>query len=331
VHEVWHAIVVFAHHLAAVRWHWLGIAVGCQLLKLLAVSRAWRNAVAAAYPGTRVPWPKLFGAYVAGTGVNSILPARSGEAVKLYIAKHRVDGATYPTLGATVVLLTLFDSVVAACFIAWAIAIGALPAVRLLSHLPSFDFHWFFAHPRASAAIGGVLLVGLLVLFLWGARRVEEFWRHVRQGFAALHDPPRYLRRVAFWQLVDWSLRLTTVFFMLRAFEVPATVHNALLVQVSQSLATVLPISPGGIGTEQTFLVYLFRGQLGKTLLLSFSVGMRIALTVVNVVLGFAAILIMLRTFRFRRAIEDSGELVGPTAKAETGAAGDPRRSGRPR
>lgn len=304
MHQVLHAIGVFVHHLQAVQWKWLGIGVACHVTKLLAVSRAWRNAVAAAYPDRRVSWPRLFGAYVAGTGVNSILPARSGEAVKLYIAKHRVDGSTYPTLGATVVLLTLFDSLVALCFIIWAIAIGALPAVRLLAHLPSFDFRWFFAHPRLGLAIGGAVLFALLVLLLWGARRIEEFWRRVRQGFAAVRPPRLYLRRVALWQLVDWSLRLTTIFFMLRAFEVPATVHNALLVQVSSSLATVLPISPGGIGTEQGFLVYLFRGKLPKTLLLSFSVGMRVTLSTVNIVLGFTAIFVMLRTFRFRRVVE---------------------------
>lgn len=310
MHEVWHAVVVFAHHLAAVRWRWLGIAVGCHVTKLAVVSLAWRNTVAAAYPDVRVSWPKLFGAYVAGTGVNAIVPARGGEAVKLSIAKHRIDGATYPTLAATVVLMTLFDSLVAACFVAWAITIGALPAVKLLAHLPSFDFHWFFAHPRLGGGLALGLLVALLVLLVWGARRVEEFWRRVRQGFAALRPPRRYARSVASLQLLDWTLRLATVFFMLRAFSVPATVHNALLVQASQSLAAILPISPGGIGTEQGFLVYLFRGQLARTLLLSFSVGMRVALSIVNVVLGFGAILIMLRTFRFRRTI-DAGAAPG--------------------
>jgi len=303
VHQVLHAVGVFLHHLQAVEWKWLGIAVACHLTKFLAVSRAWRNAVAAAYPDRHVSWPRLFGAYVAGTGVSSLVPARGGEAVKLYIAKHRIDGATYPTLGATVVLLTLFDSLVALCFILWAISIGALPAVKLLAHLPSFDFHWFFAHPRVGAAIGAAVALGLAVLLVWGARRVEEFWRRVRQGFAGLRPPRRYLRAIVFWQLCDWTLRLATIFFMLRAFHVPATAHNALLVQVSSSLATVLPISPGGIGTEQGFLVYLFRGRLAKTLLLSFSVGMRVALSVVNIVLGFAAILIMLRTLRFRRVV----------------------------
>lgn len=316
MHAVLHALAVFFDHLAAVHWKWLGIAVACHLTKLVFVTRAWRNAVAAAYPESRVSWPRLFGAYVAGTGVSSLLPARGGEAVKLYIAKHRVEGATYPTLAATVVLLTLFDAVVACCFIGWAIAIGALPAVRLLGHLPSFDFKWFFAHPRLGIAIGAGVLLVAIVLLVWGARRVEEFWRRVRQGFAALRPPRRYVRTVVVWQLLDWSMRLATVFFMLRAFDVPATAHNALLVQVSQSLATVLPISPSGIGTEQGFLVYLFRDKLPTTLLLGFSVGMRVALSVVNVVVGFAAILIMLRTLRFRRVLDADARRAGATPPA---------------
>ena len=49
------------------------------------------------------------------------------------------------------------------------------------------------------------------------------------------------------------------------------------------------------------FLVYTLRGQAAKSALLAFSVGMRLTLTAVNVVLGFTAILLTFRTLRFRR------------------------------
>jgi len=106
------------------------------------------------------------------------------------------------------------------------------------------------------------------------------------------------------WQLLDWTLRLVTVFFFLRAFDIPATVHNALLVQVSQSLATILPVSPAGIGTEQALLVYIFRNVTTKSLALSFSVGMRVTLIVVNALIGFGAILVMTGTLNVRRQAE---------------------------
>jgi uncharacterized membrane protein YbhN (UPF0104 family) len=292
------------HHLAAVHWQPLGIGVACHLLKLCAVSRAWRNVVAAAYPQARVRWPTMFAAYVAGTGVNSIIPARGGDVVKLAIAKRRIEGSTYPTLGATVVLMTLFDMVIAGCLVAWGAAIGVLPGLNVLPHLPSFDFGWFFRHPQAAQAILGAAIVLLFGFSLWAARKIERFWQRVRQGFAILGDPPRYLRRVASWQLVDWSLRLATVYWFLRAFGLPATLHNALLVQVSQSLSTVFPFSPAGIGTEQAFILYVLRSKATRTALLSFSVGMRLTLIVVNVLVGFTAIMLTMRTLRWRKVVE---------------------------
>src|SRR6266545_3956778 len=81
----------------------------CHLCKLVAVSRAWRNILRAAYPGQRIRWRQIFGAYVAGTGVNALIPARGGDVVRLFLAKRRIEGSTYTTLVSTSLLQTLFD------------------------------------------------------------------------------------------------------------------------------------------------------------------------------------------------------------------------------
>jgi uncharacterized membrane protein YbhN (UPF0104 family) len=306
VHSVLHAIGVFFHHLSEVEWKWLAIGILCQLGKLAAVSRAWRNIIKAAYPDRPVRWRQMFGAYVAGTGINGVIPARGGDAVRLFLAKRRVDGATYTTLVSTSLLQTLFDMVVAGFVVVWALSQHVLPGLSVLKSpkLPALDYGWAFRHPTA-----GLILVGLLLLFgtalvAWVAERVDEFKAKVAQGFAAFQDRSYYVRRVVFWQLVDWSLRLTTVFFFLRAFGIPATLHNALLVQVSQSLATILPVSPAGIGTEQALLVYVFRNVTSRSTALSFSVGMRVTLIIVNAIVGFTAILLMTGTLHIRRAAE---------------------------
>jgi len=306
IHSVLHAIAVFFHHLAAVEWKWLALGILCQLAKLGAVSRAWRNIIKAAYPDRRVRWRQIYGAYVAGTGVNALIPARGGDVVRLFLAKRRVDGATYTTLVSTSLLQTLFDMVVAGCIVAWALTQHVLPGISVLKSpsLPSLDYGWAFRHPTA-----GLILVGLLLLFgtalvAWIAERVEEFKAKVAQGFAAFRDRSYYLRHVVVWQVLDWSLRLAAVFFFLRAFGLPATFHNALLVQVSQSLATILPVSPAGIGTEQALLVYIFRHVTSKSTALSFSGGMRVTLIIVNAIVGFGAILLMTGTLRIRRAAE---------------------------
>ena len=306
LHTTWHAITVFFGHLASVHWQWLGIAISIHVCKLLAVSRAWRNIVKAAYRDRRVSWRQLFGAYVAGTGVNALIPARGGDAVKLFIAKRRVEGATYTTLVATVLLQTLFDMVVAGCFVLWAITLGVLPGIHVLPHLPSLDYGWAFRHPKAGLILFVLLLFFGGLLAVWVVERVEDFRERVAQGFSAFRDREYYVTRVVPWQVADWTLRLATVFCFLRAFGIPATLHNALLVQVSQSLATIFPFSPAGIGTEQALLLYIFgkAHAASRSALLSFSVGMRVTLIIVNAALGFAAILLMLRTLKFREAVD---------------------------
>lgn len=86
---------------------------------------------------------------------------------------------------------------------------------------------------------------------------------------------------------------------MLGAFRVEQSVRNVLLVQAAESLATLVPINPGGIGTQQALLVYTLRASASRSALLAFSVGMKLTLTAVNVIVGFAAILLTLRTLRF--------------------------------
>jgi uncharacterized membrane protein YbhN (UPF0104 family) len=306
IHSVLHAIGVFFHHLTSVEWKWLAIGILCHLCKLLAVSRAWRNIVQAAYPDRDVRWRQMFGAYVAGTGVNAVIPARGGDVVRLFLAKRRIEGSTYTTLVSTSVLQTLFDLAVAACFVLWAITQHVLPGLNVLKspRLPALDWGWAFRHPTAGLILVGLLLLLGTALVAWIVERVDEFKAKFAQGFSAFRDRSYYVRHVVVWQLLDWSLRLATVFFFLRAFGIPATLHNALLVQVSQSLATIFPVSPAGIGTEQALLVYIFRNVASKSVALSFSVGMRVTLIVVNAIVGFTAILLMTGTLHIRRAAE---------------------------
>jgi uncharacterized membrane protein YbhN (UPF0104 family) len=301
-----HDAGVFFGHLAAVNFGALGIALAFQVLRVVVRTRAWRNILAAAYPDTTVRWRSVLGSYLGGVGLNAITPARSGDVLKLYLVKHRIEGSTYPTLGATLIVETLFDAFVGIGLLVWAAYLGVLPNIQRLPHLPNIDLRWAFQHPLALEI--GALVVGIVigVLLVWATARVKAFWQRVRQGFSILQDRDEYLRGVVSWQALSWLFRLATVYFMLRAFHLPATVHNALLVQIAQSLSTLLPITPGGAGTEQGLLLYLFNGKAARSSLLSFSVGTHIAIVVVNVTLGVLAIALMTRSLGFRRLRESA-------------------------
>jgi len=267
------------------------------VLRLLAVSRAWRNIIKGAYPEKRVRWRSIVASVFAGAGVNAIIPARSGDAVRVVLAKRGVEGSSYATIASTLVLLSLFDFVVATGLVTWAAVTGQLPKVLG----PSFDFGWAFHNPGTFLKVIGVVLLVALVVVLWFAEQIGDFRHRLAQGFAILKDRRAYFRRVALWQGVDWGFRLVAVLFFLRAFGLPVTLQNALLVQVSAGLASLLPISPSGIGTEQAFLLYLLRDQASRAALLAFSVGMRITIIVVNLALGFTALFVTLRTVNWRQ------------------------------
>ena len=311
MHEFFHALDVFFEQLASVGWAALAIALGLHFLKLVLRTIAWRNILVASYPEEPIPWPPVFGAYVAGVGLNSILPGRGGDLVKLYLVRRKIPGTTYTTLGSTLVTETLVDLVIATLLFLWALTQGVLPSLHVLPNLPAFDWGWLFANPRATATVVAVLTLAAIWLWWWASRHVENFKARVGQGFAILRDRGRYSREVVSWQLLSWVCRLGSLYFFLRAFHVHATVHNAFLAQVVDSLATLLPFSPGGAGTKQGLLVYVLQGQASTSKLLAFSVGMHVIVTIFNVALGAVAIFVMLRTLRL-------GEIMGRAKAAES-------------
>jgi uncharacterized membrane protein YbhN (UPF0104 family) len=311
VGKIFDAAETFFHHLADVHWVPLAIALGFNLLRLFARVPAWRNIIRASYPDLTVPRRTVGGAYLAGIGVNAIVPARAGDVLKLYLVHDRVQGTTYPTLGATLIVETLFDMVVAGAILAWALGIGVLPGLDVIPNLPQVDWSWPLNHKREFLIIAAVWITVLALFAVIGIRRAREFKERVRQGFAIFSTRWAYLTQVVSWQALSWGFRFMSVYFFLKAFTVPATLHNALLVLVVQSLSTLFPFTPGGVGTQQGFLLYVFRRAgtgVSGTLLLSFSVGMYIAVTIENVVVGFIALFLMLGTVRWRRVVPDEEE-----------------------
>ena len=96
------------------------------------------------------------------------------------------------------------------------------------------------------------------------------------------------------------------MFYLLRAFSIHADIRNALLVLVVGSVSTLLPLTPGGVGTQQALIVVVLSGQAPDSTLLSFSVGMQFIITVANAALGFIALTLMLRSFSLRKAIREA-------------------------
>ena len=296
-----HAVRVFAGHLAAVHWELLAIALGLHLAKLVLRAIAWRAILRASYPDARPPFRSVLGAYAAGVGGNSVAPARTGDLVKLYLVRHRVPGSHYPTLAPTLAAETVLDFFVAGALMIWALSIGVLPTHQVYSRIPTVDWKFLFRYQHAAEIAIVVVVAAAVIGFAHFAEHGGEFRARVRQGFAIFGDPRALLRAVLLPQALSWVLRIASIYYFLRAFDVHASLHNALLVQVVESLATLFPATPGGAGTKQGLIVFVFAGQaVSDSLLLAFSVGMNIALVACNVLIGIAAIGLMTRSLSWR-------------------------------
>jgi glycosyltransferase 2 family protein len=308
-----HAVRVFGDRLVDVHWELLAIALGLHFGKLVLRAIAWRAILRASYPEARPRFRSVFGAYAAGVGVNSIAPARTGDLVKLYLVRHRVEGSHYPTLVPTLAAETVLDFFVAGGLMIWALSIGVLPTHQVYSRIPTVDWKFLFRYQYATAITLAVLVTATVIGLAVFAEYGGEFRARVRLGFAVFGDPPALVRGVLLPQALSWVLRIATVYFFLRAFDVPASLHNALLVQVVDSLATLFPATPGGAGTKQGLVVFVFRGQaVSSSLLLAFSVGMNIALVVFNVLLGAVAIALMTRSLSWRKLRHHAGRQASP-------------------
>lgn len=296
-------------------WHFLSdiailpllAAIGAHLLKLACTSRAWRNVLAAAYPDAAVPWRKILAAYVSGVGVNAIVPARGGDVVRIFLAHRAIPGSSYTTVVSSTVVLVFVDLTLSLIVFVLALTQGVLPSLDALSALPSFDYSWAFE----DGVVRPPAVIAVVVVVAGGALLLHHFWNRLRErvalAFAVFQPPSRYVRTVALWQLGDWTLRFLTIWFFLGAFGIPQSVGNVVLVQASMSFATLVPATPGGIGTEQALLVYAFRDVgVARSTLLAFSVGMKLTITVVNVVVGFLAIFLTLGTVRYRSVVGES-------------------------
>jgi len=90
-------------HLAAVSPVPLALGTGLQLLKLATLGGVWLQILRAALPGSTIRTRDAMRPYLAGTGLNAVLPAKVGLATRVVLARRLIPDATYETLAGTMV------------------------------------------------------------------------------------------------------------------------------------------------------------------------------------------------------------------------------------
>jgi uncharacterized membrane protein YbhN (UPF0104 family) len=297
------AVGDFFSSIAAIQWLALLPALCAFGIYLTLRARASFNILRAAYPDERISFRYIWGAYFAAYGFNSVVPARGGDVVRLFLTKTSVPNSSYPAVASAFSVELIFDLCMAVPILAFAFTQGVFPKPPDFSQLPAFDLAFFASHPRFTLFVLTVLGIAVLAGFALLSARVRAFWARVRQGLTILFDRRRYLREVFAVQLAGWVFRFTAFFLLLEAFNVGGSVRNVLLVLGVNAVAAVVPFTPGGAGVQQALLVKVFAGTATGATVAAYSVGQQIAIAAFTFGAGFAALVFIFKFRSFKEVI----------------------------
>jgi hypothetical protein len=324
VHRFTNALGLVAHSVVHVDAGWIAIGVALSVTAQLVRTRGWHTILRAAYPqaeGLRA-WDTCW-AYMAGAGLNGVIPARGGDIVKLAFVRRRVEGSSYATLAATFVPETVFETLFGTGLVVWALARGFLPVPTTSGELPSLDVTFVLGHPVLTLITTGGLAFGVLVLVRWLRRRAAQVIARFRQGLAIFGSPRRFVTGVATWQALSRLIRLGSLGAFMHAFALPVTVQTCVLVMAAQGGGRIIPIAPVSAGLRLAMLSYGFVEVTGRPVdiaeITAFTVGVGAVLLVVGLLISLVILLREFGTIDPRRAVARARAALGRRDLAQTG------------
>lgn len=223
-------------------------------------ARAWRWQLMID-PVRRIPFKTVFPLLVIGFAWNYAIPLRIGELVRAHLLGQRAN-LSRSLLLATIVVERVLDGV----------AIVAL--LSLVGWLHPALPDWVYEFTRVASVLFGIALLGLLILMLseplalrllraitahlphaLGARINNLALSFVR-GYDALRSPSRLLM-VMLATLVGWAVEAASYAVLFPAFslsfDASSFVSASAFYAVVLNLTTLIPSSPGFVGTTHYF------------------------------------------------------------------------------
>jgi glycosyltransferase 2 family protein len=234
---------------------WAGAALlVLTLSKLLAAAR-WQLYLAQV---GRPPLHGLMTAYVVGTFLNTVLPFRAGDFAKIQIVASRyglprsglsssvfiveavLDLVTL--LGLLLVGLAFLDITFVPAVLLWPIIFlsgGAFTAAILASHL--------FPREMPAWTLPGFIPRRLRDL-------LRDAWPSFLDGLAALRESRSLLKALAL-HLVEWMMRVLTLWLFALSFDLGTPASTFLILTVALAVFTLFPVTFMNIGTYQVVAI----------------------------------------------------------------------------
>jgi len=269
----------------AVKWEWIVVAIGFNLVSVVARSLSWNTIIDQAVPPPHPRFLHVFSAFSIGLLANATMPGRVGELARVAVlTRHvpRLKGA-WATLVGTVFAHRVFDFIPAAVLVVWVLATAQIP-------------HWAVTSLIIIFSIGAVLLVIALTFARHHQRSHVEslettFLRIVtmaRHGLGVMRLPLAAAMAVSF-QFIGWVCQLFAVWTAMKAFSIDVDLSAAGLVLVLMNMAAIIPLWPGNVGIVQAVIATPLVGY-GVPYAQGFAFGLGLQAIEASVGIGFGLV-----------------------------------------
>ncbi len=270
---------------AAVRWEWIVLSAVAYAVSQTTAGLVWRVGLSAGGLGA-VGRGHAIGTHWMARGAGELLPAQLGEGVRVAtVRRHPAtsDGGCARIAG-SLGAYKLIDG------------IGNFAVVGLLTLViplpgPVANLRWIVLGVLAGALTFGLIVnrVGLERATAHLPRRVSHAVENVVNGAALLGDGRRVAGAFALHGL-SATARIVSLGALLLAFGLPF--QAALLVFAVLVMASLIPISPGGVGVREAALVPALVAAYGLSAdsVLAFSLSIQATVLAVSLLGGLIAL-----------------------------------------
>lgn len=257
----------------------------------------------------KMPLLRAIPLFSAGQVLNIAMPALTGQVGRLLLFAKKA-GLSKTFVFSTVVIEVLFD------------AISLLVLIFLMSMVFVFPAEYrSISYAIAAATFSLFILLYLILHFkkqisAFGERNIKNRWPSVyitlkkfiysfARGISLLRST-QYFCRTLFLSFASWSAHVLVIYFLFKSFGFQLPLITAVVLMVINTLAVMIPITPGNAGTFELAIV---APLLAFKIVKSDAVLFAFALHILDLVPIFAMGLLFLRTEKMTiREIKEEGE-----------------------
>lgn len=195
-------------------------------VSVVTASAAWRSAICVC--GGRLTLADACARYGAGSLVNTVVPARAGDVVRIALYSRALPNhERLRTTGGAFAVLAASRALVLGMLIVAGAAAGVVPVWPLLI---------------AAALVAVAVSIAVL------ARRSRS---HLLDAFRALGENPRAACRIVGWLALQLAGRLAAATAVGAALGIRQPLAAAVVVILALDIAGLVPLTPGNIGIAQ--------------------------------------------------------------------------------